>query len=71
MLTDYQRQLFSRLMDHNAEFETAVNAKDSRLALVSARNYIDVENELKDEMGPNEYRQYMDRMRQMFAPKEN
>ncbi len=70
MLTDYQRSLFSSLMNHNSEFEDAVEASDSRKAMLAARNYIYFENEMKDDMGEGEYRKFMNGMAMLFSPKE-
>lgn len=66
MLTDYQRQLFSKLVDLNYE---ADNTANSYLMRDLARNaYWDTKMELMNDMGRDEYERYMNRMKQMFAP---
>lgn len=66
MLTDYQRQLFSKLIDLNWEADNTIN---SPLMRDLARNaYWDTKQELMEDMGRDEYENYMKGMRQMFAP---
>ena len=66
MLTDYQRRLFSKLVDLNWE---ANNTSNSYLIRDLARNaYWETKQELQESMGQEEYDQYVDGMRRMFAP---
>jgi hypothetical protein len=65
-MTDYQRQLFSKLVDANWEADNTINSPFLRDL---ARNeYWRVKEELIEVMGKDEYNRYMDGMRQMFAP---
>jgi hypothetical protein len=68
MMTDYQRQLFSKLIDLNWEADQSY-PQIVKNALVN--EYFRVEDELKDDMGREEYRAYVAGMRQMFAPAES
>jgi hypothetical protein len=68
MLTDYQRQLFSKLVDLNWE-ATQNYPQTVKTAIIS--EYWKVREELMDDMGGNEYHKYVDGMRQMFAPASN
>jgi hypothetical protein len=68
MMTDYQRQLFSKLVDLNWEADQSY-PQIVKNALVN--EYFRVEDELKDDMGREEYRAYVVGMRQMFAPAES
>lgn len=65
MMTDYQRQLFSKLVDLNWE-----SKKDYDQIIKNAliNEYFRVEEELMDDMGRAEYRAYVDGFRRMFAP---
>ena len=66
MLTDYQRQLLTKLMDYAWE---ADNTANSYLMRDLARNaYWDTKQNLMDDMGRDEYENYIDGMRRMFAP---
>lgn len=65
MLTDYQRQLFSNMVDLN--WEAAQNYPQIvKTAIIS--EYWRVREELMNDMGGDEYYKYVDGMRQMFAP---
>lgn len=66
MLTDYQRQLFSRLVDANWESD---NTSNSPFVRDLARNeYWRIKEELMEDMGREKYNEYVDGMRRMFAP---
>lgn len=67
MLTDYQRELFSKLINLNWERDQQY-PKAVREALIN--EYWRVEKELEDDMGKDEYNRYVNGMRQMFAPKQ-
>jgi hypothetical protein len=65
MLTDYQRQLFSRLVEASWE---ADNTANSPLMRDLARNeYWRLKRELMDDMGVDAYNDYVEKGRQMFA----
>lgn len=68
MLTDYQRQLFSKIVDLNWEIDQDY-PQVVKKALIN--EYFRVEEELMDNMGRVEYRAYIDGMRRMFAPASN
>jgi len=66
MLTNYQSQLFSELV--NLNWETDQNYPQTvKTALIN--EYWRVRKELEDDMGKDEYNRYVNGMRQMFAPK--
>jgi hypothetical protein len=68
-MTDYQRQLFSKLVDANWEADNTINSPFLRDL---ARNeYWRVKEELIEVMGKDEYKMYVEGMRQMFAPAES
>ena len=64
-MTNYQRQLFSKLIDLNWEADQDY-PQIVKNALVN--EYFRVEDNLKELMGREEYRAYVEGMRQMFAP---
>ena len=64
-MTDYQRQLFSKLIDLNWEADQDY-PQIVKNALIN--EYFRVEDNLKELMGREEYRAYVEGMRQMFAP---
>lgn len=64
-MTDYQRQLFSKLIDLNWEADQDY-PQIVKNAIVN--EYFRVESDLKELMGVGEYRTYVEGMRQMFAP---
>jgi len=65
-MTDYQRQLFSKLVDANWEADNTINSPFLRDL---ARNeYWRVKEELMEDMGRDKYNNYVEGMRQMFAP---
>ena len=66
-MTDYQRQLFSKLIDLN--WESKKNY-DQIIKNALINEYFRVEEELMEDMGRKEYREYVDGMRRMFAPVE-
>ena len=69
MLTGYQQQLFSTLMEASWE---ADNTANSPLMRDLARNeYWRVKQELMDEMGVDAYNDYVEKGRQMFADAYN
>lgn len=65
MLTGYQSQLFSELVSLNWEVD-----QDYPRAVKTAltNEYWRVRKELEDDMGRDNYNQYINGMRQMFAP---
>jgi len=68
MLTNYQSQLFSRLVDANWE---ADNTSNSPFIRDIARNeYWKVKEELIEEMGKEEYERFIRIGHEMFAPAE-
>lgn len=67
-MTDYQRQLFSDLVNLNWEIDHGGYNKVVQNALVE--QYWKVKNDLIDDMGMDEYDNYVNGMRQMFAPAE-
>ena len=64
-MTNYQRQLFSKLIDLNWEADQDY-PQIVKNALIN--EYFRVEDNLKELMGREEYRAYVEGMRQMFAP---
>ena len=65
MLTGYQSQLFSELVSLNWE----VDQNYPQIVKTALLNeYWRVKNELEEDMGKDEYNQYINGMRQMFAP---
>jgi len=66
MLTDYQRQLFSNLVSLNWEIDKGEYNQIVQNALVE--QYWKVKEELMGDMGRDEYNNYVEGMRQMFAP---
>ena len=65
MLTDYQRELFSKLVDASWE---ADNTANSPLTRDLARNeYWRLKQELIDDMGMEAYLLFMAKGKQMFA----
>jgi len=65
-MTDYQRQLFSNLVSLNWEIDKGDYNKTVKDALVE--QYWKVKEELMGDMGRDEYNNYVNGMRQMFAP---
>jgi hypothetical protein len=65
MMTDYQRQLLSKLVNLNWEADQDY-PQIVKNALVN--EYFRVEDELKELMGREGYRAFIEGMRQMFAP---
>ena len=65
MLTDYQRQLFSELVNLNWETNQEY-PQTVKTALIN--EYWRVRKELEDDMGKDKYNNYINGMKQMFAP---
>lgn len=65
MMTDYQRQMFSKLIDLNWEMKKNY---DQIIKNALINEFWRVEEQLMDDMGRAEYRAYVDGMRRMFAP---
>ena len=66
MLTGYQHQLFSTMISLNWEIDKDEYNQTVKNALVE--QYWKVKEELMDDMGRDEYNNYVNGMRQMFAP---
>ena len=66
MLTGYQHQLFSTMISLNWEIDKGEYNQTVKNALVE--QYWKVRDELIDDMGRVEYNNYVNGMRQMFAP---
>lgn len=65
MLTGYQHQLFSTMISLNWEIDKGEYNQTVKNALVE--QYWKVKEELMDDMGKDEYENYINGMRQMFA----
>jgi hypothetical protein len=66
MLTGYQHQLFSTMISLNWEINQGGYNQTVQNALVE--QYWKVKDELMDDMGRDEYNNYVNGMKQMFAP---
>ena len=66
MLTGYQHQLFSTMISLNWEIDKGEYNQTVKNALVE--QYWKVKEELMEDMGRDEYNNYINGMRQMFAP---
>lgn len=67
MLTDYQRTIFSKILDLNMEFKQETNF----LMKVAIRQEYDKKmDELRLRMGDEEFNKFMRMGSQMFAPKQ-
>jgi hypothetical protein len=66
MLTAYQHQLFSDLINFNWEIDKGDYNQTFKNALVE--QYWKVKEELMSDMGRDEYENYINGMRQIFAP---
>jgi len=66
MLTGYQHQLFSTMISLNWEIDKGEYNQTVKNALVE--QYWKVRDELMEDMGRDEYENYVNGMRQMFAP---
>jgi hypothetical protein len=66
MLTGYQHQLFSTMISLNWEIDKGEYNQTVKNALVE--QYWKVRDELMEDMGRDEYNNYINGMRQMFAP---
>jgi len=68
MLTDSQRQLFSKILDLNYDFNRETN-NTKKFELFKELNA--AKSELKESMGENAYNEFFDKGRRMFAPATN
>ena len=66
MLTDYQRQLFSELVSLNWEMSHGDYNPTVKTALLN--RYHELTSQLEDSMGRKEWNNFINGMRQMFAP---
>jgi hypothetical protein len=66
MLSNYESKLMSRLVDLNWEIHHGNHSDLIREALV--QYYNKTEAELEDSMGLEEYREFIRKGREMFAP---
>jgi hypothetical protein len=66
MMSNYERQLFSQLLEVNYRIETGNYDSIIKTALIT--HYHHLEDQIKESMGRNEYREFVDGMRKMFAP---
>ena len=67
MMTAYQQQLFSDLVNLNWEMDHGDYPSVVKFALVE--QYWKVKRDLMDDMGEAEFKEYMRMGREMFAPK--
>jgi hypothetical protein len=66
-MTNYQRQLFSDLVEVNMLLDDPKNKEVSRFLAIA---YHKIQEELSDDMGRNEYAMFIRQGREMFAPKQ-
>jgi hypothetical protein len=66
-MTDHARRLFSDLLDVNWQIE--LNKDNAELNKFLNVAYTSILNQLREEMGENEYIQYIKKGRDMFASK--
>ncbi len=66
MMNNYERQLFSQLLEINYRIETG--NYDSIIKTALTTHYHHLEDQIKESMGKNEYRAFVEGMREMFAP---
>lgn len=64
MLTETQREIFSRLLDKNYE---ANRERDGKKSLELHNEVAAIQKELKDSMGEEAFQAFMDKGRKMFA----
>jgi hypothetical protein len=64
-MTNYERQLFSDLLEVNMLLDDPKNKEVSRFLAIA---YHKIQDELRDEMGHNEYAMFIRQGREMFAP---
>ena len=65
MLTDFQRQLFGQLVDVAWEMDQEY---PPIVKTALSTQYWKVQEELMEDMGTENYIEYVSKMRQMFAP---
>ena len=65
-MNDFERQLFSQLLEVNYRIETGDYDLIIKTALTT--HYRHLEEQIKDSMGRDEYKAYVDGMREMFTP---
>ena len=65
-MNDYERRLFNQLLEVNYRIETGDYDSIIKTALTTHYRYL--EDQIKDSMGKDEYKAFVDGMRQMFAP---
>lgn len=69
-MTDYERELLSKLVTLNAEIKDLTNNNPVISNYIKLkRNYDNTEADLKNSMGELEYHKMCNGFRQMFAPK--
>ena len=66
MMNNYERRLFSQLLEVNYRIKTGDYDSIIKTALTTHYRYL--EDQIKDSMGKDEYKAYVDGMRKMFAP---
>lgn len=64
-MTNYARQLFSDLLEVNVLIDEQENKEVARFLAIA---YHKIQDELRDEMGHNEYAMFIRQGREMFAP---
>lgn len=64
-MTNYEREIFSKLLDVSWEMEKKEHSKLIKEALNSY--YFKLRDELKDSMGENEYNEFIRQGKEMFA----
>jgi hypothetical protein len=68
MLTGYQHQLFNDLVSLNWEINQCNSGYNETVMNALITQYWKVKDELMSDMGREEYENYINGMRQMFAP---
>lgn len=64
-MTNYQRKLFSDLLDVNMLIDEQENKEVARFLTIA---YYKIRDELREDMGDGEYSSFMNQGRAMFAP---
>jgi hypothetical protein len=64
-MTNYQRKLFSDLVNVNMLIDEQENKEVARFLSIA---YYKIQEELSDDMGRSEYQDFMKKGREMFAP---
>lgn len=64
-MTNYERKLFSDLLDVNMLIDEQENKEVARFLTIA---YHAIRNELRESMGDYEYSSFMKQGREMFAP---